>query len=276
MAGARRGRLAGVGGTVRRAGVRPAGRGGHGRRPETGGPAPRSGRSSHRGRAARPRGEPHRPRRRSAGRGGRRQPRSSSFRPHRQRRHRTARHPAGRRAGPGRAGRDRAASGAGRRRHRARAAHHPCPGGSPAAAAGRRADRDGQHRAGLCHLPILARVPGPRAAPPTGPGSGRGSARPAPNGLEVRPRRGEMHSLRHAESAAGPGLPAVSRGGRDGPRAARRRARDRDHLHRGSAGLYAEPADAHGGARLRRRRPDALPAHRRRRGRGSGPACGWK
>ena len=36
VAGARRGRLAGVGGTVRRAGVRPAGRGGHGRRPETG------------------------------------------------------------------------------------------------------------------------------------------------------------------------------------------------------------------------------------------------
>ena len=41
-------------------------------------------------------------------------------------------------------------------------------------------------------------------------------------------------------------LPAVPRGGRDGPRAARRRARDRDHLHRGPAGLHAEPAHAHG------------------------------
>ncbi len=69
-------------------------------------------------------------------------------------------------------------------------------------------------------------------------------------------------------------LPAVPRGGRDDPRAARRRARDRDHLHRGPAGLHAEPADAHGGARLRRRRPDALPAHRRRRGRGPGRPAG--
>ena len=88
-------------------------------------------------------------------------------------------------------------------------------GQPPPAAAGRRADRGGQHRAGLRHLPVLARVPGPRAAPPAGPGPGRGTARPAPNGLEVRARRGEVHPLRHAQPAAGPGLPAVPRGGRD-------------------------------------------------------------
>ena len=112
VADARRRRLAGVGGTVRRAGVRPAGRGGDRRRPEAGRAHPRAGGSSHRGRAARPRGEPHRPGRGRAGRGGRRRPR----RQHRQRRHRAGRHPAGRRPGPGRAGRDRAAGGAGRRR----------------------------------------------------------------------------------------------------------------------------------------------------------------
>ncbi len=130
------------------------------------------------------------------------------------------------------------------------------------------------HRPPQPHLPVLARVPGPRATPPAGPGSGRGATSTAPNGLEVRARRGEMHSLRDAEPAARPGLPAVPRGGRDDTRAARRRARDRDHLHRGPAGLHAEPADAHGGARLRRRRPDALPAHRCRRGRGPHRAAG--
>src|SRR5271166_3855973 len=181
---------------------------------------------------------------------------------------------AGRRAGPGRAGRDGAAGGAGRRRVCPGAAYHRGAGPAPAGAAGGRADRGGQHRAGLRHLPILARVPGPRAAPPPGPGPGGGTAIFAPNELEVRPGRGEMHPLRDAEPAARPGLPAVSRGGRDGPRAARRRARDRDHLHGGPAGLYAEPAHAHGGARLRRRRPDALPAHRRRRGRGPGRPAG--
>ncbi len=86
-------------------------------------------------------------------------------------------------------------------------------GRPPPAAAGRRADRGGQHRAGLRHLPVLARVPGPRAAPPAGPGPGRGTARAAPGGLEVRARRGEVHPLRHAQPAAGPGLPAVPRGG---------------------------------------------------------------
>ena len=167
------------------------------------------------------------------------------------------------------------ARGAGRRRVRPGAADYRGAGQPPSTAAGRRADRGGQHRAGLRHLPVLARVPGPRTTPPAGPGPGRGTTIMAPNELEVRARRGEMPSLRDAEPATGPGLPAVPRGGRDGPRAARRRARDRDHLHRGPARLHAEPADAHGGARLRRRRPDALPAHRRGRGRGPGrPAAG--
>ena len=49
------------------------------------------------------------------------------------------------------------------------------------------------------------------------PDPDRGTACTAPNGLEVRARRGEMHSLRDAEPAARPGLPAVPRGGRDGP-----------------------------------------------------------
>ena len=84
-------------------------------------------------------------------------------------------------------------------------AHHRGAGRPPPAAAGRRADRRGQHRAGVRHLPVLARVPGPRAAPPAGPGPGRGAARAAPDGLEVRARRGEVHPLRHAKPAAGTG-----------------------------------------------------------------------
>ena len=214
--------------------------------------------------------QPCRPLLRGAGRGGHRQPGL----PDRQRRHGAARHPARRRAGPGRPGRDRAAGGAGRRRHRSGAAHHRGAGQPPAAAAGRRADRGGQRRPGLRHVPVLARFPGPRAAPPPGPGPGGGAARPAPGGLEVRAGGCGVHPVRHAQPAPRPGLPALPRGGRDDPRAAGRRARDRGHLHRGPAGLHAQPAGAHGGAGLRRRRPDALPAHRRGRGRGADRPAG--
>ena len=75
-------------------------------------------------------------------------------------------HPAGRRPGPGRAGRDCATCGAGRRRVCPGATHHAGAGPAPAGAAGRRADHGGQHRPGLRHLLVLARVPGPRTTPP--------------------------------------------------------------------------------------------------------------
>ena len=145
----------------------------------------------------------------------------------------------------------------------------------PPAAAGRRADRGGQH----------ARW----STPPSCPGAGSSTAS-RPGG------RTRTRSRRRPRSAGRTGSSGSSRskctqcGTRSLPpdrvcqqcHAVDEMATEPladvpahgDHLHRRPARLHAEPADAHGGDRLRRRRPDALPAHRRRRGRGAGRAAG--
>ena len=257
LAGARRDRVAPVGGPVRRGGlpapgafgVRPgAGRGRLGARRR---------RPPDRRRAPRPRrGHPE-----EVSRGRRRTGGARPCRPDRQPRGGPGRPRAGRRA---RAGRRRAGGrggGGGRRRRRRGPAHDRRtsrgPGGPtarpasrPVADAGRgTAARDLAYAVFLSWRGMLRREP-PRRPDPERPDA---PAMPAYRGVEVRLQRQPLHGVRLPPPAAHPDLPLLSVGRPDGAGADGRPPGDRGHLHHRPAGVQPLAPDGGGGHRFRRR-----------------------
>ena len=256
----RRALVPGVGGSLRRARVRPAGRRCVRRRAEAGPPDPE--RHPRARRRRHPRSRRARLRRRRRRRACRRRPRHD----HRQLGHGPGRCPARRHAGPGRARPDDRPRGAGRRRHRLRPPHDRRHRGTAAAVDGRGADRRRRRRPALRHVPDLARLPHQGAAPPAGPRRTGGAAVAADRVVQVRLRGQSLHGVRDGAPPAGAGVRAVQGARPHGAGADGRRGRHHRHVHARPAGVLAEPSGGRRRRRLRRRRAVQLRGHRRRPG----------
>jgi len=107
------------------------------------------------------------------------------------------------------------------------------------------------------------RLPQARAAAPARPAGPRGAAGLPGRGVEVRLHREPVPGVRHPTPAAHARVPQVPRGRPHDARADGGRAREHRDLHGGPARLLAVAAGGGGRARLRRRRPLHLRAHRR-------------